>query len=219
MLQKEIRVLVERGLHTQGFLRYGNLDPQLLNLYLNKSINEYLDSMLVGLREGDFEDSTILITDLEKLKGIVTLSKESTSAFSDSESYVIAAKSGDIYREWLKFKVQVTSKYLKTPTYKKIRIVDEEYVDDLLDDTYHKTSYESPLATIIDGRVRVYKNSDFTVGDGELIYLKEPVKFNVIVDADVEYNLPSRIVNAVIERTVQAMRQDDNIIATKERGS
>lgn len=218
MTQNEIRVLVERGLHTQGFRRYANLDVKILNLYLNKSMNEYLDSVLMYLRGGvGFEDSTVSITDLEDLKGTNPLAKVAPTTFLSGESYLIAAKTGDVYRDWVKFTTEITSDYYTSAQYIKVRIVDGEFVDDLFQDGYHTTSYKSPIGIIEGGEVKVYKNDDFTLGDGSLTYLKVPTAFDVVTKATDTYPLNNRIVNTVIDLTVRAMLVDRQIIAVKQQ--
>jgi fructose-1,6-bisphosphatase len=208
MKQKEIRVLVERGLHTEGYRRFSNIDPPIINLYLKKNLNRYLDSLLKNLRKEGFEDSTTAITDTAQLKSVVSIPVDSPNQFSEGQSYTIAAKSGEVYRDWIRFTVSVTSEYLASAETKKVRILDDEFVTDLLKDTYHKTRYESPLGTIIGNSIRVYTNSDFSVGSGELVYIRKFDEFDVVGSAEDEYPLPDRILNDVIDMTVLEIKKD-----------
>ena len=211
MTQREIGALVERGLHSKGYLRQANEDVDIINLYLNKSINEVYDSILEGLRNGNFEDSSIRIEDTRRLKDIATLTKVSpNTSFLSGERYDFSGVTE--YRDWIKFTTNVTSIYNASPVATKVRIVDEESVDILNLDTYHKTDYDSPLGTIVGDEVRVYTDS-FTLGDGELMYLKKATKFDLVGQALVEYDAPIRIVNEVIDRTVLSILKDSRFIS------
>lgn len=213
MTQKEIQVLVERGLHTKGYLRVGNIDSQILDLYLNQSINKILDSILEGLRNGNFEDSIIRMEDTIPFKTIAPMSKLSpNTVFTDGEVYTLSGNSITDYRDWIKFRVDVTSEYASSAKSRKIRIYDEEVSDELLEDTFHKTTYKSPVGFMYSRQIRVYTNSDYTLGVGELVYLKKPVEFNVGTDGDVEYEVSSRVINAVIAETVAVMLKDSKLL-------
>lgn len=211
MTQREIGALVERGLHSKGYLRQANEDPLMLNLYLNKSMDEILDTILEGLRTGSFEDSTIRIEDTRRLKGVTTLTKVvPNTSFLSGDRYSFSGVTD--YRDWIKFRVGVTSEYSSGIVYTKVRIVDEEEVDDLMLDTYKTTSYDSPIATIVGSEIRVYTNG-FTLSTGELMYLKKITKFDIVTNALVEYDAPPRIVNAVVDRTVELILKDSRFIS------
>ena len=211
MKQKEVRALVERGLHTEGFKRYANITADIINLYLNKSTDEVYDAILEGLRKGSFDDNLVRMEDTRLLKEIVSLSKVTpNNTFLEGEYYLLSDATD--YRDAISFRVNVTSDYLANPAYTKVRIYDDERIDDLLNDSYHATSYDSPLARIIGDQIRVYTNDDFTIDGGSLLFMKQAVEFDVETNAEDEYPTSTRIVNAIIDRTIAEILKNRNVL-------
>ena len=139
-----------------------------------------------------------------------------TSSFSEGETFSLSDNSITDYRDYIRLKVSITSPYYSSPKMVKVRIYDAERIDDLLEDTYHKPTYKSPVGTLYDDEIWVYTGDGITsIGNGELVYINNPVEFDLVNNGSDEYEATNRVVNLLIDMTIQNYLKDEKLIEVK----
>lgn len=198
MTHGTIAILLGSLLQTDGFFLSDPLDPVEVNLHLDKGLQDFIEETLSGLRSpqtqgGSFEANSIRLDDLQKLKKTSDpLPKE---ADSDPPKFPLP----EDYNNYIKVVGTIEAECLENPIKSKVRILQSETIEELLQDSYHKSTMNSPVGEIEDDFVKVNLNG-FTVKEVVIQYLKNPVKFDVVGKKDDEYPLPDRTINRILDK-------------------
>lgn len=89
----------------------------------------------------------------------------------------------------------------KNAKYVDVRIVEQENLNDILENFYSKTSAFSPVATIQNGKIIVYKDK-FELGNLNLTFYKNPRKINFLINQNCEitHKRGQEIVNKAVDK-------------------
>lgn len=199
MTQGNIAILLESMLQTWGFFLTDSLDPVEINLHLDKGVVDYIEETITGLRKpGSFETNSQRLNDLQRLKKTSGVISESTPP----EVYPEFSLPTD-YFHYIAIKAQIAANSETNcppdDILKKARVVQSDILDELLEDTYHESTIESPICEIENNIVRVYEN-DFTAKGLVVQYITTPTPFNIEVEGNVEYPLPDNVINRILDK-------------------
>jgi len=198
MTQGNIAILLESMLQTWGFFLTDSLDPVEINLHLDKGVQDFIEETLTGLRNrGSFESNSVRLDDLQQLK------KTSDPITVEASTNPPEFKLPIDYNDYIKVRVNIAkNEETNCPpvdTYSKARIIQSDVIDELLEDTYHKSTIRSPVGEIENDKVRIHPNG-FTVKDIVVQYIKSPEKFDIGGKKDEEYPLPDSAINRILDK-------------------
>lgn len=197
MTQQDIGLLLELKIQSLGYLLSDSLEPEEVNLFLDSHTNDFIDEVLTGLRNrGSFESNVVRLGELRKLK---KTSPEIVAGSITTPGQVPFTLPSD-YRDYIRILPQIDADCLDSPVYNKARIIEEDVLDVLLDDTNHKSTIESPVVTIEDETVIVHLNG-FTSPKLKISYIKKPENFDLVNKGNEEYPLPRSAINRIIDKT------------------
>lgn len=106
--------------------------------------------------------------------------------------------------ETINFTSKVETKYVNTISktkYSPNRLTRSEDIRSALDDSFHATTYESPVSRIQKGKIIVYHSKRFILNSLELEYIRKPRKVNI--DLGISCELDSAIHEEIVSLTAQ----------------
>lgn len=209
MTQGNIAILLESMLQTWGFFLTDSMDPVEVNLHLNKGVQDFIEETLTGLRNrGSYESNSVRLDDLQQLK------KTSDAITPVNGTNPPLFKLPDDYNNYIKVAAVIpANEETNCPpsdTTVKVRILQSDVLDELLKDSYHKSTMESPVGEIEGDHVRIFPDN-FSVKEVKLQYIKNPIKFDIENESSAEYPLPDSTINRILDRvTVELTKVFEN---------
>lgn len=159
---------------------------------------DFVDQTLDALRnaKGSYESNANRLNDLQTITKTATKLDGDTTP-SDHNAYTLP----DDYRGYVRFSVTVNADCLVEPKKSKGRVIPQMDLEDLLEDTHHKTTMDSPVVTIQSGKSMVYYDG-FTVEQVDLVYVTNPPALGIRDNGSETYNFSHSGINRIIDMTV-----------------
>jgi len=193
MTQQEAVLLLETKLQTRGYLLYGNLEPEEIDLFLLKATNDFIDSIL----NSDHDDRE---TSQDYLRYLRVTSGDLNPASTQSDSVLFNLPSD--YRDYIQVSAQTqtgSSGCQPDPTWNGVDIIDSEKIWELNDDSYYGTHVESVNGIIEGSQLRLYKNSTFDVLLAKMLYYKQPTVWDIQGSPNDTYPLTNKAIYRIID--------------------
>ena len=211
MKQGNIALLLELKVQSMGFFLSGSLEPEEKNIHLDQAYSDFIDEVLSNLRKieangGSFESNSVRLDELRTLKTRTADPIAKSGASNALESWFDLPTG---YRDYVRILAEVTDTDNTTPIYKMCRVLDSSVLTKLSEDTFHKSKYKSPVAEIEDTNVIVHLK-DFVCNNIKMIFIKEPIAFDVQGSKDDEYIISSKTLYRVVDKAALLAIPDPN---------
>lgn len=193
MTQAEAVLVLETKVQTRGYLLRPSLEPEEINLFLQKATNDFIDQVIVN----DHDDRQTSYDYLRPLRtGLVPLG---TPTVADGR---VSFPLPDDYRDYIKFVATTNTDEngcKPIPTETPVDIIDGEEIDDLSEDSYYGSSVDSPNASVEGDSLVIDATAGFTVTSARLRYYKQPDTWDIENEGNSQYSLPDKAIYRIID--------------------
>ncbi len=214
MTISQVSAKIDLRLNKGASADYDNLWPYQKQEAFNKGVNEWIRRQKHGkniTQEGD-EESDMRVDDLQVLLKTDTLGTRDKGLFNQTNK---------LPSDYLYFKrlTPITSKGLCSGVQIKSHLREEANVDDLL--TLPSFNFEETFHTLINNKIHVYHNKDFTIDKVTLTYYRKPKVYDFKKLSDlVEFK--DDVAEILVDEACKILASDIESInqkgLTKERG-
>lgn len=208
MTEQELHINLEQSLQNLTSYTYDDVQPEEIDIALNKCILRKIDRVLENTSDLGFAGNS---PNFNKIRNLVKEQDALIYISTKEGSQYLYQLPIDYFRE-IRFKVYfTTTRICKNPYTGKeenkpfkgdVRIISSQEVEEALDDSLRKTSKDSIVASIIDNAVYLYTNFSRTdIQRVKLRYIKYPKVFNLRQNGNVEYPMPKDFLEDLADET------------------
>lgn len=184
------------------------LFPERIDEILNDTIEDFVRSKLPKKRnvyQEGIDDSAIAAKDLDSLKVFRNPLVPDAIPELISEGFDIPVNC--LYPLGFDSEVyySITYKPATLTHPRKIangRIIDFEYMGEVMMNSVKQSDYRSPLGVLIDKKIRIIKDKSFIIKDLYLTYLRKPNVVDVISNPQVNCDLPESVHALIVNRAI-----------------
>lgn len=200
---QDIHRLIEQDCQKMGFFAYDSLETEEVDIKINQEIYSFVEAVIdiankripkIGIDDG-FQSSQVSLDSLRTIhvkdlsRTLTVTNNQVTFPLPDDYLHHIKTKLGITYSctelNAKNVRVTVTKTVEPEPT---LRIGESQNIDNMRASSFHKTKKESPLGEIVGETVYIYKESDWTVANAKLDYIKRPAKVAYVKDGGGAYD-------------------------------
>jgi hypothetical protein len=179
MLNSTLQLKVKQRLNKLDSQDYENLECWQIIEAFNKAQIEWVRRQIMGrnMSQEGAEQTVRKVDDLQNLLTPVPLTSISAGAYYETEPLP------SNYLEFHKIDIEATKDNCCTEPKKMIVYLVEEANSSILQrDELRQPNFEwgETFCTIVNNRIRVYTNSDFTVSSITLLYYRKPINIQII---------------------------------------
>jgi hypothetical protein len=211
-----IQLKIKQRLNKLDSQDYDNFECWQIVEAFNKAQIEWMRRQLVGnniLRQGD-EQTNRKVDDL-----MIMLIAEDLS-FTYGDKYIITEALPDNWMDYKRIDIKAVSKCCNEEQDLVVYLSEEANVSVVLNDYLRKPSFEwrETFATMMENKIKVYTNDEFTVKNVKFTYYKMPLRIQIagcadpytlqISTADVECEFPDDIVEVLIDSAASILAGD-----------
>lgn len=189
----EVHTLISQGLQTFGSFILEDWKPEEIDIQYNARKLDFIDDILIRAKGAGYQDSQRLLDNIRQLQvknheltplPFATIDNVYEVTFPNNPKYLHLIKS----RSKVKYKCVENGKEITKKEVVTNRLVDDDQLDLILQDSFAKTSKQNPVTVISGNKLYIYTDGTFELDNVYIDYLKEPNKMVLALDNNGDYD-------------------------------